>query len=457
MLLPRRAELSAMMRLALPIVLAQVGIMSMGVVDTVMVGRVSAEALAAVALGNLYFVTLTIPCTGTLMVLDPIVAQAVGAGDDERVALGVQRGLLVAIVLSAISSVVLWPVHPVLSLLRQPAALVTLASPYVRISILGIVPLLAFGVLRQSLQALHRVRAVVSVVVIANAINAGLNWVLVYGHLGSPALGVAGSAWATCVSRWFMALALLAGGWRSLHHALLPARPAAFRLAPLGQMLRLGIPIGLTQMLEMGVFAAIGILMGLLGTREIAAHQIALNLASLTFMVPLGLGAAAAVRVGRAVGAGDRAAARERAGTALVCGVGFMICTAVAMIVAPRGIATLYTDQVVVASLAATLIPIAGVFQVFDGIQAVSAGVLRGLGDTRAPSLIALAGFWLAGFPVSIALGFYTELRARGLWWGLVAGLMVVASLLLLRVRSRLRGAIAPTLLEQETESLAAG
>jgi MATE family multidrug resistance protein len=221
-----------------------------------------------------------------------------------------------------------------------------------------------------------------------------------------------------------------------------PWRRVAFDVASLARMLRLGWTIGLQQMLEFGVFAAIGLMMGLLGTPEMAAHEIALNLASLTFMVPLGVGAAAAVRVGHAVGEGDRGAARERARTALVCGVGFMLCAAVVMLAAPRAIAAAYTNQPLVASMAALLIPIAGMFQLFDGIQAVSTGVLRGLGDTRAPFVINLAGFWLCGFPVSLALAFGTPLRAMGLWWGLAAGLAVVAALLVLRVRSRLRGAL---------------
>jgi MATE family multidrug resistance protein len=438
MSLVRRSELAATFRLALPIVLAQLGLMSMGVVDTIMVGRVSAEALAAVALGNLYFVTLTIPATGLLMVLDPLVSQAVGARDDARIALAVQRGLLLAVGLAALSSVALWPVRPVLAALHEPEPLVQLAAAYVRISVAGVVPFLAFAVLRQSLQALHHPRPVVVVAIAANLVNAGLNWVLIYGHLGMRPLGVAGSAWATSVSRWVMAGTVLAAGWRVLRPTLVPWRRSASHRESLLAMARLGAPIGLQQLAEIGVFAAVGLLMGLLGTREMAAHQIALNLASLTFMVPLGVGAAAAVRVGYAVGAHDPGAARERARTALVCGAGFMTCTGIAMIAAPRSIAALYTNQRAVADLAALLIPIAGVFQVFDGIQAVSAGVLRGLGDTRAPFAINLAGFWLVGFPVSIALGFHSALGAVGLWWGLVCGLVIVAGLLLWRVRRRL-------------------
>ena len=444
-----------MSRLAVPVVVAQVGLMLMGVVDTLMVGRVSAEALAAVALGNLYFTTLVVPASGTLMVLDAVVAQAVGARDSEAIARGVQRGFVLAMAIGLLMSVVLLPVRPMLVLFHQPSALIPVATSYVLISILGVFPFLGFVVLRQSLQAMGQMRVLVSVIVVANLMNAFLNWVLVYGHLGSPALGAPGSAWATLVSRWLMVMLLVGFGWRALHASVVPWRRETLHMTPLLAMARLGLPIGLQQGLEFGAFAAIGVLMGVLGTVEMAAHQIAINIASLTFMVPLGVGAAAAVRVGHAAGAGDADAARESARAALVCGVGFMMCTAVAFLLVPAAIAAQYTHDAPVAALAATLIPVAGVFQVFDGIQAVSGGVLRGLGDTRVPFVINLAGFWLAGFPVSVALGFWTPLGAVGLWWGFVAGLGVVAALLLLRVRSRMRGAIARTSLEADVMHLA--
>ena len=439
-----------MLRLALPVVLAQVGLMAMGVVDTLMVGRVSAVALAAVALGNLYFVTLIVPASGTLMVLDPVVAQAVGARDHEGMARGIQRGFLLALALSVPFSIALLPVRYIFILLHQPAVLVPIASSYVLISILGVVPFLAFVVLRQSLQAMGKMRVLLVVILFANLLNAFLNWVFVYGHLGSPAMGAPGSAWATFVARWMMMFLLLGFGWRSLRPAILPWRRETLHLAPLRAMLMLGIPIGLQQALEFGAFAAIGVLMGVLGTTEMAAHQIAINLASLTFMVPLGVGAAAAVRVGHAAGAGDAEAARESARAALVCGVGFMVCAAVILLLVPGAIAAQYTSELPVAALAATLIPIAGVFQVFDGIQAVCAGVLRGLGDTRAPFVINLAGFWLAGLPVSVGLGFHTKLGAAGLWWGFVAGLGAVAALLLMRMRTRMRGPIERTTIESD-------
>lgn len=440
--LPRLQEMSAMSRLAVPIVLAQLGLMLMGVVDTLMVSRVSAVALAAVALGNLYFTALMLPAAGTLMVLDAVVSQALGAADHDAAARGVQRGFIMAGGIAVVMSIVLLPATSMMTLLRQPPELVPIASSYVRISILGGLPFLAFVVLRQSLQAMKRMRVMLIVIVLANVSNGVLNWVFIYGHLGSRAMGAPGSAWATVVSRWLMALLLLGFGWSALRPALVPWRRETLHLAPLRAMLRLGLPIALMQALEYGAFAAIGVLMGVLGTTQMAAHQIAINLASLTFMVPLGIGAAAAVRVGHAAGSADADAARESARAAIVSGAGFMALSAIVLLVVPTAIAALYTRDAAVLSLAAALLPIAGVFQVFDGIQAVCAGVLRGLGDTRVPFIINLAGFWAVGFPVSVLLGFRTHLGAVGLWWGFVAALAVVALLLLARVRAKLRGPI---------------
>ena len=427
-------ELRATVALAVPVVLVQVGFMTMGVVDTVMVGHVSARVLAAVALGNLYFFSVIIFSMGTLMALDPIVAQAVGAGEHEAVAQAMQRGLILAVGLSVFSSLLMAPASQVLTALRQPAEIVPDASSFLRISIAGVLPFLAFVVFRQSLQAMHRVAPIVWTMLVANIANAGFNWIFVYGHLGSPPLGVAGSAIATVISRWIMMVMLLIVSWRTLRPHLLPARPEALGLPPVLRMLRLGAPIGAQQALEAGAFAAIGILMGVLGTIEMAAHQIAITLAALTFMVPLGVASAAAVRVGHAIGAGDEPRSRQAVRAAYFCGIGFMALTAVAFLTIPSLLARAFTGDTRVIALAAVLIPIAGVFQVFDGAQAVGAGVLRGAGDTTAPLLVMLAAYWLIGVPVSAYLGFRTDLRAVGLWWGFVVSLSAVAIVLLLRI-----------------------
>lgn len=409
--------------------------MTMGVVDTLMVGRVSARVLAAVALGNLYFFNVTILATGSLMALDPIVAQAAGAGESESIARALQRGLIIAVAFCVACALLIVPAPTALHALHQPDEIIGDASAYLRISLAGLLPYLVFVVLRQSLQAMHRVAPIVWTMIAANLANAGFNWVFVYGHLGSPALGVAGSAVATAISRWLMLLLLLAGAWRELRPLMSPVRAGVGEWAPLAHMLRVGLPIGGQQGLEAAAFGAIGLLMGVLGTTEMAAHQVAITLAAFTFMVPLGVGSASAVRVGRAIGAGDMERARAAIRASYLCGVGFMTLTAIAFIALPHVFASAFTRDDRVIELASTLIPIAGVFQVFDGGQAVGAGVLRGAGDTRAPLITMLASYWVVGVPVSAYLGFHTQLRAAGLWWGFVVSLAGVAVFLFLRIR----------------------
>lgn len=433
-------EFRALMALALPVVAVQVGLMGMGVVDSIMVGHVSAAALAAVALGNIYFFNVIVFAMGTLFALDPIVAQAVGANDEAAVSRGIQRGLALAIGLSVLSALLMAPAAPVITWARQPAEIVPDAASYVRISIAGALPFLAFVVLRQSLQAMGRLAPIVITTVAANVLNAGLNWVFIYGHLGVPPLGVAGSAIATVVSRWIMFAALLGLAWPVLRPHLAPLRPESLRLKPLARMLAIGVPIGFQQVLEVGAFGTIGLLMGLFGMAQVAAHQIAIQLAALTFMVPLGISTAAAVRVGHAIGARDSDRARSAARVALICGAGFMALSALGMLTLPEWLARLFTGDASVIGIASLLIPVAGVFQVFDGIQAVAAGVLRGIGDTRAPLVAMLVGYWLIGLPVSLYLGFRTGAGPIGLWWGFVAGLSSVALFLSLRVATLFRG-----------------
>ncbi len=431
-----------MLRLALPVTGVQLGIMAMGVVDTIMMGHVSPIALASVALGNLYFFVLGIFGQGTLMALDPVIAQAVGARDEDAIARAVQRGVLFAIVLSIVTCVAFIPVEPILGLLRQPPEAVPDAARYVQISIPGVFPFFAFIVFRQSLQAMGRVAPVLWTVLAANVLNVGLNWVFIFGNLGSPPLGVSGAAVATSISRWVMAVAVLALSGHELWRRLRPWRPETGAVRPLARMLRLGLPVGAQYLLEYGAFAAAALLMGLLGTLQMAAHQIAINLASFTFMVPLGVSAATAVLVGQAIGAGDEARARRSAVAGLACGTAFMCLSALVFRLFPEPLARAYTNDAAVIALTATLIPIAGVFQVFDGIQAVAAGVLRGIGDTHSPAVINVVGFWLIGLPVCWALAFRFGGGAIGLWWGIVVGLGTVALILLVRVRMRLARAM---------------
>jgi MATE family multidrug resistance protein len=383
-------------RLALPVAIVQVAIMTMGAVDTIMVGRVSPTDLAAVALGNLYFFGVAVFGMGVLFALDPVIAQAVGARDDVGIARGVQRGGVLSLVLTVLATLLLLPAGRVLALLNQPDDVVPVAAGYALASIPRILPFYLFNVLRQSLQAMGRVAPILITALLANVANVFFNWVLIFGNLGAPAMGAVGSGWATSLSRWFMTFALLAIAWPLLRSAVRPLRRDALALRPLVRFVRLGAPIGAQQFLEFGVFGAAGILMGWMGTIAMAS-----------------------------------------AGAGLLTGTGFMACTAVLFLTAPDFLARVYTNEAPVIQIAALLLPIAGIFQVFDGIQVVAAGVLRGVADTRVPMLVNLIGFWAVGLPVSAWLGFGLDLGPPGLWWGLAAGIGAVAALLLLRVRAR--------------------
>ena len=432
--IPTKSEVRDVARLAGPIVVVQVGLMLMGVVDAAIVGRYSAQGLAAVALGNVYFNSIVTLGHGTLMALDPLVSQAVGARDQPAIERALQRGLVLCVALSIPLALLLLPGELFFTPLRQPDDVVPLAAAYARACIPGVLPYLAFIALRQTVQAFSLVRPVVVAVVVANIANVFLDWGMVFGKFGFPAMGPVGSGWATTICRWLMALLLLWG----CRHALVPFLRHWSREdlapAPLWRMMRIGFPIGLQLWIEFTAFSVALLLVGLLGTLPLAGHQIALMLAALTYMVPLGVSAAAAVLVGHAVGRGDLEAARREASAALACGVGFMSVTALVLIGFAPWLARVFTADPGILAVASVLIPIAGVFQAFDGIQGVSSGILRGAGDTRVPMWANLAGYFAVGLPLGAWLGLSSGWGPQGIWWGLVAGLASVAALLGWRV-----------------------
>jgi MATE family multidrug resistance protein len=447
---PSPHDVRALVRLAVPIVAMQVGMMLMSVVDTIFVGHVSARELAAAALGGLYTIGLFNFCLGVVWAVDPLVSQALGARDPAAAALGVQRGLVLAAVMGAVATVLCVPAEWVYRALHEPADVIPRAVSFVHISAPSLVPMLLFVALRQSLVAMKRTSALVAVVVLSNLLNAGLDWVLVFGHWGLPAMGAPGSALATTITRFLGLFALLVIGRRALEPMLRPWRKEALALGPLLRTFQIGLPIGAQNSVEFTTFAAISVFAGWFGAEAVSGHQVAINLASLMFMVPLGIGSASSVLVGHAIGEQDMAHARRVAASALAVGAGYMALSACVLLALPRMFASAYTSVPGVVAVAALLIPIAGVFQVFDGLQVVSAGVLRGAGDTRAPLVSNVLGFWLVGMPVSLWLGFKGGLGVVGLWWGFVAGLAVVAAFLVLRVRELLSRPVARISVEGE-------
>ncbi|MHC5211370.1 MAG: MATE family efflux transporter [Planctomycetota bacterium] len=437
-----RAEARAQVRLALPVVVVQVGMMAMNVVDTMMVGHVdegAATQIAAVAIGGLYTWVMLGTCMGVLMALDPLVAQAAGAGDHAAIGRNMQRGFVLGALLSLPIAGMALLAEPILTLLQQPPDVVPIAGRYALWSIPAVPAFLAFVVLRQTLQALHRMRPIVIAILAGNVLNVFLDWGFIHGAFGLPAMGAVGVSIATSIGRWLMVGVLVVVAWPMVAPYLRPFRRQAFEWKGLARMFGLGAPIGAQMLMEMSTFSAVGLAMGSLGEAEMAGHQVALNLAALAFMVPLGISAAAAVRVGHAVGRGDLPALRRAAGVALVAGAGFMTLSATTFALFPEMLARMYSPDAAVIAMAALLLPLAAAFQVFDGIQVVAAAVLRGAGDTRVPPLLYVLGFWLIGIPLCFILAFWADMGPLGLWTGLAVSLAVVAVVLLLRVRWRVR------------------
>lgn len=430
-----------MLALAGPVVLAEVGWVMMGIVDTIIVGPLGPAAIGSVGIGSILFLALAIFGMGLLLGLDTLVSHAYGAGRLDEC----HRWLLHGILLSLIGAPVLTAVALVgISLLPSwgfPPEVLSLTVPYLHVITWSLLPLLLYASFRRYLQALGIVAPITFALVTANLINAVAAWALVYGHLGLPAMGTTGSAVATLLSRIYLAAVLLAAvvWYDRQHHISLFTITWKPKKRSLVRLLRLGLPAATQVTLELGVFAAASALAGRLDPVSLASHQIALNLASLTFMVPLGVASAGAVRVGHAVGRRDPQAASRSGWVALILGAGFMSTAALIFIAVPRPLIGMFTSNEAVLAMGRRLLLVAAMFQLFDGLQGVSTGVLRGLGDTRTPMLSNLAGHWLLGLPVGYALCFWWGWGVVGLWIGLSLGLVAIGVFLVLTWRHRIR------------------
>ena len=428
------------MRLAVPAVLAHLATMFMGIVDTLMVARLGTEALAAVTLGSIWVFGTLVLGMGVLFGLDPIVAQAHGAGDGGRAGLALQRGLVLSALLSLPLGGLWLYTGSFLRLAGQLPALCQLVHTYTLVQI-GSIPLfLAFTVLRQYLAGRGIMAPAMWILWAANALNVFLCWVLIFGHLGFPRLGVVGSGIATAIARGVMFLALAL--WivlAKLHHGAWSGwSKKAFDRAGLAEVLHYGLPVGAQLGLEVWSFHVVAFMAGIIGTTALAAHAIVLNLAAFTFMVPLGISTAAATRVGNLSGAGDRPGARRAAGLALIMGAGVMAVSATAFLLLRHLLPALWQPAPAVYALASSILPIAAAFQIFDGTQVVGCGALRGVGDTRPAAWFNLLGYYGLGLPLGYYFAFHLGMGLPGLWWGLVIGLMTVAALLVWRVQRRI-------------------
>ena len=430
-----RRELGAMIALAVPVVLSELGWMAQNIVDTIMVGGLGPAAIGAVALGNAAYYTPALVGIGLLLGLDTLVSQSYGRKDYDGCHRWLAQGVYLVLIVTPPLMALLYLASFGFAPFGIASQVATPAASYLRILNWGTLPLLLYAGTRRYLQAVGDVRVVTATFVSANLINWFGNWVLIYGKLGMPALGVDGAALSTLISRIFMAVALLGFAWRYERrrgHPLFRRWPGP-SFAALKELVRLGAPASGQILLEVGAWNLTTLFAGWLTPEALATHQIVLNYASLTYMVPLGISAAAAVSVGHAVGAGDPARARRAGWLALSLGTAFMLTAAVVFLVAPGPLIALYTRDAKVMAVAPGLLALAAAFQIFDGVQTVSTGALRGLGDTRVPMIANFVGYWVLGLPLGLTLCFALHWGIRGIWIGLLVALIVIASTLLRR------------------------
>jgi MATE family multidrug resistance protein len=429
-----RKELRPMIRLAAPLALAELGWMIMGFVDTVMAGRLSPAAMGAGSLGGMLFFPIVVSGTGMLYGLDTEVSRSFGARDDAACRRTVIQGLWLALALSPVAVVALWAMLPLLRATGTNPGVMDLLDPFVRALLWGVPTLLIGTALRRYVQAINIVKPITFASVTANVINFVGNWVLMYGHWGMPKMGLTGSGISTSIARTYILLVLVA---TVLRHERLHGYPL-FRmdwrpdLTRIRRLAALGYPVAIQILAEGAVFAIVTAMVARLDEISLAAHGLSVNVIAITYMVPLGISSAAAVRVGQAVGRRDPHGVAVSGWTALLLSSIFMGVAALALFFAPGAIARLYSPDARVIVLAAGLLRIAAFFELFDGLQVVAGGALRGLGDTRSPAWAHFAGYWLAGMPLAYTLCFPMHWGASGIWVGLTVALILIGSGLVL-------------------------
>jgi multidrug resistance protein, MATE family len=418
-------ELRAMLRIAIPLALAELGWMSMGVVDTIMVGRLppSAVSIGAASVANALFSGFAIFGIGLMSGLDTLVSQAFGANDRAAGRRAFASGLGLAVCATPFLILGILGAAPLLAVIGVTEPVRSQAVSFVHIVVWSLPLLLAYTVLRRYIQALHHVAPITFALITANLVNILGNWLLIFGHWGLPAMGIRGSACSTLIARVYLAAVLAVAVKRHDPAAFLHIREM-FR--GVGTLLRLGLPAALAIGFEIGVFNLSTALAGTLNPVSLAAHTIALNADAVAYMVPLGISSAAAVSVGRAIGAGDPHRAARAGWLAIALAAGFEVFPAIGFVLFGRQLAGLYTHDPAVVGLAVVLFRVAAVFQIFDGVQIVETGALRGKGNTRTPMVWNLVGYWFIGLPFGYWLCFVKGWGVVGIWDGLCLSLILI-------------------------------
>jgi MATE family multidrug resistance protein len=425
-----QGELGPLLRLSIPAVIAQFGQIMLGVVDAAFAGRLSVEALDAATLGNVWQLGTMMPLAGVVTGLGPLVSQAHGGRRTAEVALALQRALLIAGALSLPVMISWWYAREGLLLLGQDPKLAALAGEYVRMQLFSAPAYLLYSALSTYLSSRGIVRIGIVTMLVANAFNALTAWTLMFGHLGFPALGLRGAALATGLTEILLpcVTVLLIVRYQLHRDGWIPWSRLAIEWRSFRRQLALGLPNGLTLALELWAFQVGTILAGKLDPVALGAHAIALNLASLSFMVPLGFSIGTSAHVGQLMGSGERERAQRAANTVLKLLSGYALCAGGLFIAARELLPNLYSGDPHIAHAVGSILPIAGAFQLFDALQAAGSGVLRGMGRPATVALFNLIGYFAIGIPLAVYLSLHTALALRGIWIGYAVGLGFVAA-----------------------------
>jgi multidrug resistance protein, MATE family len=432
------AELRALLGLAIPVALSEIGWMTMTIVDVIMVGKLGAAAIGAVGLGNAIYYAPSLFGIGLLLGLDTMVSRSWGARDYDECHRWLAQAIYIAMAFTPVLMLFIVVAKPLFTSRGVDPLVGVYTRSYVGILNWGTFPLLVYGGFRRYLQGVGLVRPVTFALISANLVNLAGNWIFIYGKLGMPALGVSGSALSTVVARIYMAAVLMYFSWRHERgrgHPLFAHWPG-MQWHRIRVLLSLGVPAAFQVVLEVAAFGAVTIMASHLDPVALATHEIALSCAAYTYMVPLGISAAAAVAVGHAIGAGNAARARRAGWMAVGLGIGFMALAALAFLLIPRPIIEVYSREPQILAMGVRILMIVAAFQIFDGCQTVATGALRGLGETRFPMLTNFAGYWLFGLPLGAVMCFRLKWGLPGLWIGLTVALIAIASLLLRRWQS---------------------
>ena len=422
-------------KLSYPVIIGQAGVIMMGVVDNLLVGGLGATALAAASVANSLFILIFILGIGVCTAVTPLVAISVGAGKEEECRTVFTQGHIVNIVVSTLLMLGTYFAADFFYLLHQSPDVVRLATPYTKILAFSMIPVLIFQTNKQFIEGFSVVRPGMVITITANIINGLVGWVLIYGKFGMPRLGLNGAGVATFSSRIFMAATITiyifsSAKFRKLNLSL---RIREINYSIIKKLLSLGVPSAVQYFFEVGAFTMAAVMVGWLGVAQLASHQIALNLASVSFMCTLGISTAGSIRVANAVGRRDTTEIRRAGFTAILLGEALMACFGLVFILFRNKLPAFYIHDPAVISIASSLLIIAALFQIFDGTQAVGIGILRGLTDVKGPTIITFIAYWIIGLPVGYILGFKFNLGVQGVWMGLMAGLITSAVLLTLR------------------------